>query len=49
MPYLVVALVHPIPNLDSVNCFFQLLISAVYINIFDEKKIEVIENGTKVN
>ena len=40
MPHLIVALVHTIPNLDSVRCFFQLLISAVHIHIFDEKNNE---------
>lgn len=40
MPHLLVALVHTIPNLDSVRCFFQLLISAVHIHIFDEKNNE---------
>jgi len=40
VPHLLVALVHSIPNLDNVCCFFQLLISAVNIHIFDEKNNE---------
>ena len=40
MPHLLVALVHSIPNLDNARCFFQLLIGAVNIHIFDEKNNE---------